>query len=130
MGGRCGFDVSASGVRAVLHRPVRLGAEPDAQCVLAALEQERKLAHRQRQRALPRPLPRNRPTKGIVTVLAAAGMLAGRRAARRLPTPAMLGAQLAAAIAATWSDDAASRGIFFAQASGSSSSMRDMGQPA
>ena len=73
---------------------------------------------------------RNRPAKGIVTILDAAGMLAGRRAARRLPTPAGLGAQLLAAIAAAWSDDAASRGIFFAQASGSSSSRRDIGQPA
>jgi hypothetical protein len=76
------------------------------------------------------PAQRNRPAKGIVTVRAAAGMLAGRRAARRLPTPAVLGAQLAAASGAACSDDAASRGILFAQASGSSSSMRDMGQPA
>ena len=39
MGCGCDVDVSASsGVRAVLHRPIRLGAEPYAQRVLAALD--------------------------------------------------------------------------------------------
>src|SRR5258708_8321521 len=64
----CGydFDVSAlSDVRASHHRPVRLGAEAHAQRELAALEQERQLAHRQRQRALPRPLPRRREVPGL-----------------------------------------------------------------
>jgi len=72
---------------------------------------------------------RNRPTNVIVTVLGAAGMLADRRAARRLPMAA-LGVQVAATTGAAWSDDAASRGIFLAHASGNSSSRRDIGQPA
>src|SRR5258708_209093 len=63
---RYAFDVSAlSEVRAGHHRPVRLGAEAHAQRELAALEQERQLAHRQRQRALPRPLPRRREVPGL-----------------------------------------------------------------
>src|ERR1700730_1521132 len=65
-GERGALDVSASSrLRAVLHRPIRLRAQAHAQRVLAALEQQRELVHRQRERPLAWTFPRRREVSDL-----------------------------------------------------------------